>query len=524
MFKKQDVKKFIASIVMVGALPLSLSANAANFNFTDKMNLSADDTVVVFQAGDKVSADLSYFIKQSNKQSNKQLSRALAIAQFSGKQEQVVELMAPSGIKVERLIIVGLGDVSKLTAGEINKVGAELSARMNKSKVKQVKIFTQGIADNNDNASFASQFAHGIGLRDYQFDKYLSQEKSAELNYQIAVKNAKKTEEQYAQLAAIEQGVFLARDLTSEVPSEMTPVHFADAARELQKLGVKITILEPEEIKALGMGVLHAVGRGSKEGARLVVAHWQGSDETPIALVGKGITFDSGGYNIKAGGSIARMKSDMAGAAAVLGTVKAMALQNAKVNVVAIMPMAANMVSATSFAPGDVLTSAQGLTIEVLNTDAEGRLILADGMWYARDKYKVDIMVDIATLTGSKVRALGNRYTAIFTDDDRLLSELTASGERVDENVWRLPLAYKDMLKTPIADLRNTGSSGPGATTAAVFLQHFAGDTKWVHLDIAGNALTATDKGVTPAGGTGHGVRLLSNWLLTHYVEKSTDK
>ncbi|WP_019027861.1 leucyl aminopeptidase family protein [Colwellia piezophila] len=516
MFTKKIARRFLPLTSLALTLAFSANINAALFDFTEKSKPMANDTIVVFQAGDEVSPDLTHFIKQSNKQ----VSRALAIAKFSGKAQQVVEVIAPWGIKAQRLVVMGLGDITTLTEGEINKLGAELSARMQKLNVKQVKIFTRGIVDSKGNASFAAQFSHGINLRDYKFDKYLSTEKKPELHYQIAVKNAAKTKQQYSQLAAIEQGVFLARDLTSEVPSEMTPVDFANAALELQKLGVKVTILGPDEIKALGMGVLHAVGRGSDDGARLVVAHWQGSNETPIALVGKGITFDSGGYNIKTGSSMARMKSDMAGAAAVLGTVKAMALQKAKVNVVAVMPMAANMVSATSFAPGDVLMSAEGLSIEVLNTDAEGRLILADGMWYAREKFEVNTMIDIATLTGSKIRAVGNRYSAIFTDDASLLDELTASGERVDEKVWRLPLAYKDMLKTPIADLRNTGSGGPGASTAAAFLQHFSGDTQWAHLDIAGNALMSKGKGVTPAGGTGHGVRLLSHWLLTHHTDK----
>ena len=515
MFKIPLSKKILSSLSVALTVAFSHSAYAVTFDFSQQLNASDKDTLVVFQADAHISPDLARFIKKSNNH----ISRALTIADFKGKQQETLEILAPAGIAAQRIIIVGLGDIKQLLAGEISEIGADLNARLKKNDIKHIKIFTQGITDSQNNASFAAQLAHGINLRDYQFDKYLTKKNTTEALYQFSVKKPKAAKAVYSQLAAVEQGVFLARDLTSEVPSEMNPVHFAKAALELEKIGVNVTVLEPAEIKALGMEVLHAVGRGSQEGARLVVAHWQGSDETPIALVGKGITFDSGGYNIKAGSSIARMKSDMAGAAAVLGTIKAMALQKAKVNVVAIMPMAANMVSATSFAPGDVLNSAEGLSIEVLNTDAEGRLILADGMWYAREKYKVTTMVDIATLTGSKVRALGNRYTALFTEDNQLLNELTLSGNIVEEKVWRLPLAYKDMLKTPIADLRNTGAGGPGATTAAVFLQHFAGDTKWAHLDIAGNALSAKDKGVTPAGGTGHGVRLLSHWLMTNYVK-----
>lgn len=202
------------------------------------------------------------------------------------------------------------------------------------------------------------------------------------------------------------------------------------------------------------MGALEAVGRGSEEGSRLVVAHYQGNKNTPIALIGKGITFDSGGYSIKTGASIARMKSDMAGAAAVLGTVKAMALAKADTNVVAVMGMAANMVSQFSVAPGDVVRTAEGLSVEIVNTDAEGRLVLSDAMWYARDKFKPSIMVDVATLTGSKIRAVGNEYAAVFSDDDTLVEQLTVAGKQVNENLWRLPLGYKDALKSDIADLK----------------------------------------------------------------------
>ncbi|GAA0822057.1 leucyl aminopeptidase [Colwellia asteriadis] len=513
IFNTTLAKKSLLSAAL--SLALVTTANAEQFTFEQGKSTKSATTLVVFQAKEQPSSDLKHLINASEQQ----ISNVLKVAKFTGEKDQLVEVIAPHGIDAERVIIIGLGDMKNLHAGAVNNIGASVAAKLAKMDAENISILTQGVSDDTSNASFAAHLAHGINLRSYQFDKYLSKKKPAEKHYHLSVIDEQKAQITYQGLSAIEAGVFLARDLTSETPTEMTPVDFANAAKSLTKLGVKVTVLEPKEIEALGMGALHAVGRGSLEGSRLVVAHWQGSDETPIALVGKGITFDSGGYNIKAGSSISRMKSDMAGAAAVLGTVKAMALQKAKVNVVAVMPMAANMVSETSFAPGDVLTTAEGLSVEVLNTDAEGRLILADGMWYARDKYKVNTMIDVATLTGSKVRALGDRYSAIFTDDEQLLTQLTVSGKTVEEQVWRLPLAYKDMLKTPIADLKNIGTSGPGASTAAVFLQHFAGDTTWAHLDIAGNALAAKDKDVMPAGGTGYGVRLLSNWLLTTQVK-----
>ena len=515
--RQNQTMKFKFNITTLSlSLAAIFSSTAIAENFEFKGERKSSEIIVAFQSGENASESVNYL----NKATDNHIAKVLADAEFKGEKKQQIEVLSPTGIDAKKVIIIGLGDSSALQPGDVNKIGANIYASINKSPSENVSIYTKGINDAKSNASFAAELAHGINLRAYKFDKYLSEKKPAEKTIAITVDEPKSAKANFNQLEAIEKGVFLARDLTSEVPTEMNPVHFAKAAKELKDLGVKVKILKPKEIKKLGMGALHAVGRGSQEGSRLVVAHWKGSDDAPIALVGKGITFDSGGYNIKATGTtISRMKSDMAGAAAVLGTVKAMALQKAKVNVVAVMPMAANMVSATSVAPGDVAMTGEGLSVEILNTDAEGRLVLADGMWYARKYYKPSVMVDIATLTGSKVRALGNRYTAIFSEDDTLIDQFTNSGKAVDELVWRLPLAYDDLLKSPIADLKNSGFGGPGATTAAVFLQQFTGDTKWAHLDIAGNALAAADKGVTPAGGTGHGVRLLSHWLLENKVK-----
>mgnify|MGYP000132605159 FL=1 len=507
------IKKSVSTLAALVALGASSSAAAETFKFSDKAQQAK--TMVVFQAGETASADLA----RLDKQSNSQISNALKIAKFEGKSKQVVEILAPAGVNTQRLLVVGLGDATELNAGQVNHVGASINAKLAKTDAENVQVFTQGISDKTSNANFAAQLAHGIQLRAYKFDKYLSKKSPSEKNYNFSVTKPSVANAAYDKLEAIESGVFLARDLTSEVPTEMNPAHFAAAAKELKDLGVKIKILKPKQIKKLGMGALHAVGRGSSEGSRLVVAHWKGSDDAPIALVGKGITFDSGGYNVKTGSSIANMKSDMAGAAAVLGTVKAMALQKAPVNVVAVMGMAANMVSETSVAPGDVVLTAEGKSVEILNTDAEGRLVLADSLWYARKHYSPKVMVDVATLTGSKIRAIGNRFTAVFSEDDELVTQLTNSGNIVDEKLWRLPLAYGDLLKSPIADLKNAGYGGPGATTAAMFLKEFTGDTKWAHLDIAGNALISTDKGLSQSGGTGHGVRLLSHWILNTQVK-----
>ncbi|GLS84089.1 putative cytosol aminopeptidase 1 [Paraferrimonas haliotis] len=496
---------------------VATKALADNFNFVESSS-AANHTVVVLQAGDKPSKTLAAL----DARTNQQITEALKIKSFNGAKKQMVELLVPQGLQAKRLIIMGVGDTASANKGAINELGAELTAYLAKGTNERernhtITLLTAGISDANSNASFAAQFAHGMNLRAYRFDKYLKEKNPAPRNISVSVDDKQQAASQYQQLKAIEHGIFLARDLTNEVPSQLTPAQFAKEASKLKQLGVKVTIIKPKQVKSLGMGGLYSVGQGSNDGSHLVIAHWQGSEQAPIALIGKGITFDTGGYNIKANGdSISRMKTDMAGAAAVLGTIRALAEQKSTQNVVGIMAMAENMVSATATAPGDVITMGNGTTVEIVNTDAEGRLVMADALWYANQHFQPRVMVDIATLTGSKYRALGNRFTAIFSDDQGLMDGLSNAGERVHENLWPLPLAYHDELKSPIADIKNSGHNGPGATMGAVFLQHFAGDTKWAHLDMAGHALTRSDKGIHPTGGTGYGVRLLTEWIASN--------
>lgn len=492
-------------------LTLATQVNAAEFTFAKSIKPN-DNTLVLFLDTVSQVANFNYLKPETQTHLNK----VIEFSDFKAGYGKTLEVIAPNGSDHQRILLVGLGEQPKLDAAKMAKLGGNVHAKLQSAKQEKVSLDFSELKDSAINAKYAAEFAHGANLRDHRFEQYKKEQDSHVVNYTLDVENLDQAVKTHKLLQSIEQGVFLARDLTSEVATEMTPVDFAKAAKELKKLGVKITVLEPKQLKKLGMGALEAVGRGSEEGARLVVAHYQGNKNTPIALVGKGITFDSGGYSLKTGASIARMKSDMAGAAAVLGTVKAMALAKADTNVVAVMGMAANMVSQFAVAPGDVVRTAEGLSVEIVNTDAEGRLVLSDAMWYARDKYKPSIMVDVATLTGSKIRAVGNDYAAVFSDDDTLVEQLTVAGKQVNENLWRLPLGYEDALKSDIADLKNIGSHGPGATTAASFLQNFAGDTRWVHIDIAGNALNSKAKNELAEGGTGYGVRLLSNWLLNN--------
>ncbi|MGI2258766.1 leucyl aminopeptidase [Shewanella sp. GXUN23E] len=490
---------------------MTLSASAETFSFAAD-DQGQSDTLVLFQQQD----GQLYGAETLPGETQVQLKRAAAAAQFKGAQGQLLELLAPTGIKADRLLLVGLGD-DALTRGEMAALGASVAVKLGTLPQQQVSVLSKGIADSQ---TFAAQFAHGVELKSYQFTHYKASA-SEPKHYQLITENVDAAQAAHRQLQAVEGGVFLARDLTNITAGDMYPASFAEEAMKLRKLGVKVKVLGRKELEALNMGALVGVGKGSEREPMLVVAQWQGSDAAPIALVGKGITFDSGGYNIKAeGSSITNMKSDMAGAATVLGTIKAMAMQQAQVNVVAVMPLAENMVSDRALRPGDVVRTAAGKSVEVTNTDAEGRLILADGLWYARQHYQPSMIVDVATLTGSKVRALGREFTGLFSDDSQMITELTFAGEQVGEKLWRLPLAkaYGDELKSDIADLKNTGSTA-GASVAAMFLKEFAGDSRWAHLDIAGNALAAGGTSVSPAGATGHGVRLLSHWLITEQAK-----
>lgn len=447
-----------------------------------------------------------------------QLAILIEQEKFKGNTEQQLEILLPANEnQPKRLVLVGSGDAQSLTIKTANQLGASLAVQLQKRTSEQLIIDTRALNTAHlNNAEIASQIAHGLALRSYSFGKYHTQgpaSKAATVEFVVTDKTA--TEARHQQLDAVAQGVFLARDLTNEPANVLTPESFAKHAQELKKLGVKVEIMAEKELKKHGMGAILAVGQGSINPPRLVVIHWKGSNTAPVALVGKGITFDTGGYNLKTSAeSIHRMTSDMAGGAAVLGAVKALALQKAPVNVIGVVALAENRISDRAFLPGDVITTAAGLTVEILSTDAEGRLVLADALWWVNKTHKPSAIIDLATLTGAKFTALGAYYAGAFGEHDALIEQLRIAGETIDEKVWRLPLSkeFAPELKSRVADLRNTGRS-TGASSAAYFLQQFTGDTPWVHLDIAGNALSNSSRGVTPEGATGFGVRLLTEWL-----------
>jgi leucyl aminopeptidase len=318
--------------------------------------------------------------------------------------------------------------------------------------------------------------------------------------------------------------VFVTRDLVSEPANVIYPKSFVTRAKGLEKLGVKVSALGAAQMKKLGMGALIGVGQGSEREPQLLVLEWQGAPKTkakaPVAIVGKGVTFDTGGISIKPAAGMEDMKWDMGGAGVVVGLMRALAARKAKAAVVGICGLVENMPSGTAQRPGDIVTSMSGQTIEVLNTDAEGRLVLADALWYVQDKFKPRAIVDLATLTGAIIVALGHEHAGLFCNDDTLCKQLLAAGKAVGEPVWRLPLGkgYDTLIDSEAADMKNIGNRSAGSITAAQFLQRFVKEgTPWAHLDIAGVTWSAKDKPTVPKGGTAFGVRLLDHLIGENY-------
>jgi leucyl aminopeptidase len=495
----------------IATLFLSCSAIAAvpAITMNEKAELKADTLVLLVSPEQLVNPSSAVL-------QNKAVQHAIKTAGFDAKPAAQLDILAEVA-GYNRVLLLGTGDAKQLTAAQSNNLGADIAAWMKKDKASAFTLDTSAVQTALSHADFAAQLAHGVELRSYSFDRYFSKNKmepAKKLEILVSDKNA--ASRQFSKLQAVTQGVFLARDLVNQPAAALTPETFAAEAKALEKLGVKVQVLDVPAMEKLQMGAILAVGKGSNRPPRLVIAQWQGSEQKPLAIIGKGITFDSGGYHLKSDAdSLVRMTSDMAGAAAALGTIKALALQKAPVHVVALMAMAENMVSDKAMLPGDVLKSASGLTIQVTNTDAEGRLVMADALWYANKTFQPRAMVDIATLTGAKVGAVGTYYAGLFSEQQSLVEQLTVAGEKVNEPLWRLPLGkqFADEVKSDIADLKNTGSS-TGASAAAWFLRQFTADTPWAHLDIAGNALSKTDKEVNPKGATGYGVRLLTEWAL----------
>lgn len=454
-----------------------------------------------------------------DKKSGQTLSKALSAQEFTGKKGQSVTILAPKSIDPARIIVVGAGTEKDFTCLNAEKTGGRIYDVLKANKSKKVEII--GTGTDHDGCVL-----NGLMLKSYRFDKLKTKDKDtwAVDTIDLIGGNAA-AQKQFATFQAVHKGVNTAKDLATLPPNILYPDSYvAEIKKIFAKLPVKLTIIDHKKAEKMGMGALMCVGIGSARPPAIVVMEYYGGKgkDVPLALVGKGITFDTGGISIKPAGGMWDMKWDMAGSAAVVGTLKALAERKAKTNVVGIVALAENMPSDRATRPGDVVKSYAGLTIEVLNTDAEGRLVLADAMAYVQEKFKPKTMIELSTLTGAIIVALGHEYAGAFSNDDKLVEKLKTSGAHVGEPVWHMPIneTFEKAMVSDIADLKNIQdpSIGAGSSTAAAFLKYFVKDgVSWTHLDIAGMVWENKPSDIHPKGATGYGVRLLNDFVARHY-------
>ena len=440
----------------------------------------------------------------------------------------------PQNLKLTKLIIFKLKKYKEYSVRDFQVLGGHLYSLIKFYKEDKVIIYPDGI--NSSKISFinsTSETMLGFSLASYSFTKYFSKKEKNNKN-----KNNKKLKvkfyssqhtrltKNYMNIKAINDGVTLTRNLVTEPPNVMTPPEIAKNAKALSEYGVEVKILGEKEMKKLGMGSLIGVGQGSIHESQLVIMKWLGGrnkKKKPIAFVGKGVSFDTGGVSLKPPNGMEEMKYDMGGSGVVIGLMKALALRKAKANVIGVVGLVENHIGSKAQRPSDVVKSYSGQTIEVINTDAEGRLVLADALWYTQEQYKPELMVDLATLTGAIIVALGDEYAGLFSNSDKVSKQLSDAGEIEGEKLWRLPLndRYDKMLNSPIADMQNiTNGRGPGSITAAQFLQRFVNKVPWAHLDIAGTTWTKQPLPTSPKGATAFGVKLLNRFVNKFYEGK----
>ena len=401
------------------------------------------------------------------------------------------------------------------------KNGAKLYEFLKKENLNKIYIYGDTI-ENLNNVKCLHELIHGMKLKSYTFDKYLTKKNSEIINVNIISK--KKIDYQLIKnLSSIEKGVNFTKDLVSEPGNVLHPDEYARRLTQLKKIGLKVTVYNTNKLKRMKCNALLGVGQGSSRGSYIVTMEWKGNkkQKKPLAFVGKGVCFDTGGISLKPARFMEDMTYDMAGSAVVVGLLKSLALRKAKVNAIGVVGLVENMVIGNAQRPGDIVKSFSGKTIEVLNTDAEGRLVLADAITFTEKKFKPNFIIDLATLTGAIVVALGSEFAGLFSNDDKLSKQLYDAGDKVDEKVWRLPLHknYDKLMNSKNADMQNINYvGGAGSTTAAQFLQRFIiNKTPWAHLDIAGMAFSKYAGSLNSSGATGYGVRLLNKFVEENY-------
>ncbi len=449
--------------------------------------------------------------RSANRLSKGAVARLIASDGFAkAKTGQVITLAWPAGLAAEALHVVVLP--RRITAIEARKAGAKLAeARGNKALTVKA-----------GNMSRAADLALGLALRSYSFDAHKSADAETPGTVTIGHNKPEEIEAAFAPLMAVAEGVHMTRDLVNEPANVLTTTEFAARLENMTSLGLEVEVLEEAELEKLGMRTLLCVGQGSASPSKVVVMKWNGGDKdaAPLALVGKGVVFDTGGISLKPAAGMEDMTMDMGGAGVVAGTMRALALRKAKANVVGLVGLVENMPSGTAIRPGDVVKSMKGDTVEIINTDAEGRLVLCDVLWYAQERFKPAGVIDLATLTGAIIIGLGHDNAGVFSNDDKLCSAFLKAAEAEGEGAWRMPLgqAYDDQLKSNVADMKNVGGRPAGSITAAQFLQRFIKDgTPWIHLDIAGVASVKSNTAYAPKGATGWGVMALSRLVKDQF-------
>ena len=419
----------------------------------------------------------------------------------------------------KRVILISIK--KDLKSSDIENLGAEFFVRIDQNKKEDYYINTDSVNIRYEN--FIGYFLHGLKLKSYKFNKYKSKNQTKLISINVVGNKNKPSLQTQLKFKALEEGTFYARDLVSEPGNVLHPDEYAKRLNNLKKTGLKINIYDEKKLKKLGMNALLGVGQGSIRGSYLVTMEWNGlkNNSKPLAFVGKGVCFDTGGYSLKPAKFMEDMTYDMAGSATVVGLMKNLALRKAKVNAVGVVGLVENMVSGNAQRPGDIVKSYSGKTIEILNTDAEGRLVLADALTFTEEKFKPKFIIDLATLTGAIIVSLGSEYAGLFSNDDQLSKQIFTAGEEVNEKVWRMPLHknYDKLMNSKNADVQNINYvGGAGSTTAAQFLQRFIlNKTPWAHLDIAGMAFSKYGGALNSGGATGFGVRLLNQLIEESY-------
>jgi leucyl aminopeptidase len=451
------------------------------------------------------------------------LVRIARAERFAGKSGATLDIVAPAGLKVARLVAVGIGK-GELKSRDVVKLGGVAAGKVPGSAAEATIVADLPAAAMTPEQ--AADLALGATLRGYAFDRYKTKRKEGEeappkAKITVGVADAAAARRAWRRQGAVAEGVMLARDLVNEPANVLYPEEVARRAGALKKLGVAIDVLDVRAMRKLRMHALLGVGQGSARESRVVIMRWNGGKrgEAPLGFIGKGVTFDTGGISIKPAASMEDMKGDMAGAACVVGLMHALAARKAKVNAIGAVGLVENMPDAKAQRPGDIVTSMSGQTIEIINTDAEGRLVLADVLHYVNRRYKPKFMIDLATLTGAILVALGQEHAGLFANDDQLAERLFKAGEETGEKVWRMPLApeYDKLIDSKFADVKNTGGRNAGSITAAQFLQRFVDKTPWAHLDIAGTGMGSPQTDINKSWASGWGVRLLDRLVAANY-------